>query len=196
VKQLPQDKRNLLLQARTEPANDDDDDVAADVTQISSGKRVSEVISDPSANTHVFDACLATSAAPTYFFPNAIRRIDPECSNTAEDGSGSSPHAPSGQPSATNGVRNKTVEQNKAQKSPGGENRKRSRRPDDNDDDDGDGDRSGGGGQEKTAQGRKQKKEYKRWACPYCLAYPNILWITRFGSCRPPGFMQERSSWK
>jgi hypothetical protein len=69
--------------------------------------------------------------------------------------------------------------------------RKRSDPPDDDEQDNRE-DRTGESGDPPS---KKQRKKAK-WACPYYLAYPNLTLDSKFSSCRPPGYLNNRSEWK
>ena len=59
----------------------------------------------------------------------------------------------------------------------------------------GDEDGTSGGDGGSGGNKKRRKEKNRRWICPYCLAYPNILEIALFSHCWP-GNMTELHLWK
>ncbi|KAJ2973421.1 hypothetical protein NUW58_g8942 [Xylaria curta] len=120
------------------------------------------------------------------------------CSTPAEDYAplqDSPRQVPQGRPSqAKCGKRQSETHQ--VQKPFGDKPKKKAKLPDDGDNqgDGDDGSGSNGGGATFTATDA-QKKSNCRWACPYCLVFAQMLTIAKFQSCRPPGYLKDRSLW-
>lgn len=137
-----------------------------------------------------WEAFRATAVAPKLFESTQIDQGVPETSHVPADALGSPRQVPSGQPSQAKGGSRQTGKC-RVQKLSGGKPTKKDERPDEG----GDGSGSGGGGGSSPPMDEQNKSD-SRWACPYCLAFPHMLKLTKFKSCRPSGSLNSRSLWK
>ncbi|KAI0405733.1 hypothetical protein F4802DRAFT_561792 [Xylaria palmicola] len=200
LKELPVAQRNILFNQHWALTGDD-----TPATLHSSGDTTTPQLRPPSSTPDLEGARKVhrtTSAAHTFF---RVTKSQPAVSGTglvesgvvSLDVPGHSRQVPQGQASqARNGQRQ--PDKHRVQKLSGRKSKRKATPPDNNGDnqgDGGDGSGLGGGGSASTATGGQNKANI-RWACPYCLAFTQMLGVAKFKSCRPPGSLNSRSLWK